>query len=239
MKLEVCASRLETVTLASKMGFNSVELCSHLEAGGSTPSFGLIAKARDLCRAELHVLIRPEGRFSCSEQQLECMLHDIGQCLKLGVDGVVFGTIKPDLKIDRSSTLVLKRGAGNMKTSFHRAFDLCADYKGNLEWLTTAGFHRILTSGLAVTAYDGREILKELQDLAGDAIEIIVGGKVNEFNIPYLSNTYGLKSFHLSGERQVCTDLTSDMEKLFGLDEEWETYHEKMVAVGRVKESFL
>lgn len=54
--------------------------------------------------------------------------------------------------------------AGNKKKTLHRAFDVCVNPMKALEEAMEIGFDTILTSGQKETAWEGRTILKELQE---------------------------------------------------------------------------
>ena len=67
-----------------------MELCANLGEGGTTPSFGSIAFARDRLRIPLHVLVRARaGDFTCSPAELEAMRRDVEACVRLGFRGDV------------------------------------------------------------------------------------------------------------------------------------------------------
>ena len=61
-KIEICANSAESAIMAQSGGAHRVELCAGIPEGGTTPSYGEIAAARDkLKKTKLHVIIRPRG----------------------------------------------------------------------------------------------------------------------------------------------------------------------------------
>ena len=58
MKLEVCVADPASLTAAVEGGADRIELCSALELGGLTPSFGLMSLAAE-AGIPTYVLIRP------------------------------------------------------------------------------------------------------------------------------------------------------------------------------------
>lgn len=62
--LEIAANSVESALAAQAGGADRVELCANLGEGGTTPSFGSIAIARERLRIPLHVLIR--ARACCA-----------------------------------------------------------------------------------------------------------------------------------------------------------------------------
>ena len=87
--LEIAAGSLASALVAQEGGADRVELCGNLGEGGTTPSYGTLAVARDRLRIPLYVLIRPRsGDFLYGDAELEVMLRDIETCVRLGCDGL-------------------------------------------------------------------------------------------------------------------------------------------------------
>jgi copper homeostasis protein len=100
--VEICVGDLESALAAWQGGADRVELCDHLEVGGTTPGAGTIAEACRRLSIPVHVLVRPRGGdFVHSEAELAAMRYDIELARKLGAAGVVIGLLKPDATIDR------------------------------------------------------------------------------------------------------------------------------------------
>ena len=92
--LEIAANSVESALAAQAGGADRVELCANLGEGGTTPSHGTIAIARERLRIPLHVLIRARaGDFAYSDPELDAMRRDIQACVRLGCDGVVIGAL--------------------------------------------------------------------------------------------------------------------------------------------------
>ena len=61
-QIEICTNSVESCLAAQEGGANRVELCAGIPEGGTTPSYGEIAIAREvLTHTRLHVIIRPRG----------------------------------------------------------------------------------------------------------------------------------------------------------------------------------
>ena len=103
---EVCANSVESCLAAQAGGANRVELCAGIPEGGTTPSFGDIATAREVLKeTRLHVIIRPRGGdFLYSPLEQRIMLQDVENARRLGADGVVFGCLTPDGDCNRILT---------------------------------------------------------------------------------------------------------------------------------------
>lgn len=209
-QFEVCANSVESCLAAQAGGADRVELCAGIPEGGTTPSYGDIATARELLtHTRLHVIIRPRGGdFLYTPLEQRIMLKDIENARRLGADGVVFGCLTPEGDIDIALMKQLLEAAQGMSVTFHRAFDVCRQPKQALETLIQLGFHRILTSGAQPTAEQGIPLLKELQAQASGRIILLAGCGVNENNIARIASETGIREFHFSAREQ----LTSGMQ---------------------------
>ncbi|MGO4777824.1 copper homeostasis protein CutC, partial [Lysobacter sp. 2RAB21] len=99
--LEISANSLASALAAQAGGADRVELCENLREGGTTPSYGTIAVARDRLRVPMYVLIRPRGGdFLYDENDLTVMRADVETCVRLGCDGVVIGALDADGAVD-------------------------------------------------------------------------------------------------------------------------------------------
>ncbi|MCE2711703.1 MAG: copper homeostasis protein CutC [Cryomorphaceae bacterium] len=209
MKVELCAASIEAVKLARELGFNRIELCQNLEQGGITPSLGMIeyAIAHGI---ETHVLIRHRpGNFIYAQDELEVMLRDIQICRESGASGVVIGAINTVGEIDRFFLNRVKKKAGSMQVTFHRAFDDTLDWKRSLEWLIEHEVTRVLSSGMASKAETGIPILSSMTDFAQGRIEIMAGGGINAANVAKIISETRCDAVHFSGTSKVQLDEES------------------------------
>lgn len=197
---EVCANGVESCLAAQEGGADRVELCAGIPEGGTTPSYGEIKVARRvLTRTRLHVIIRPRGGdFLYSPLEVERMVEDIGMARQLGADGVVFGCLRPDGRLDMEANRRLMVAAKGLSVTFHRAFDRCRDAAGALEELVALGVDRILTSGQQPTALEGVALLRELNERASGRIRLLAGCGVREENIAEIRRATGVHEFHFS-----------------------------------------
>lgn len=208
-QFEVCANSVESCLAAQAGGADRVELCVGIPEGGTTPSYGDIATARELLtHTRLHVIIRPRGGdFLYTPLEQRIMLKDIENARRLGADGVVFGCLTSEGDIDIALMKQLLEAAQGMSVTFHRAFDVCRQPKQALETLIQLGCHRILTSGAQPTAEQGIPLLKELQAQADGRIILLSGCGVNENNIARIASETGIREFHFSAREQLSSGM--------------------------------
>ena len=197
--LEIAANSIESALAAQSGGADRIELCDNLELGGTTPSHGTIAIARERLHLPIHVLIRPRsGDFMYTEAEREVMLYDIEHCARLGCDAVVVGALDAKAGVDSAFCRAMCAAAGDMSLTFHRAFDLCAAPEQSLEDIITLGFTRILSSGQADSAPLGQSLLASLVQRAADRIGIMAGAGIRADNLAALVAASGVTEVHAS-----------------------------------------
>ncbi len=216
--IEICANSLQSALNAQKAGADRVELCDNLYEGGTTPSAATIRLARKHLKIDLFVLIRPRGGDFCySELEVELMVEDIKFAKDTGVDGVVFGVLQSNGKIDKETNRRLLEVAKPMKTTFHRAFDVCVNPLEVLEEIIELGFDRILTSGQKARAIEGVDLIGQLVEKSEGRIAILVGSGVNAGNIVALEEKTGAGEFHFSAKDLVQSKMEfENVEVNFG-----------------------
>jgi copper homeostasis protein len=202
--LEVCVDSVESAAVAERGGAHRVELCSNLSDGGVTPSAGLIATVRKTISIALHVMIRPRsGDFCYSEDEFQVMKRDILMAKQLGAEGVVFGILDLDGRVDVPRTKQLLDLAAPLRVTYHRAFDMSSDLFASLRDLQAIGVHCVLTSGGKETAVEGAETLKQLVAAACGKIAIMAGGGIEDRNVSGLIQRTGVREIHASLKASV------------------------------------
>lgn len=213
--IEVCANSAASCVTAEQGGAARVELCAGIPEGGTTPSYGEMVTARRAIGIQMNVIIRPRGGdFLYTPAEMQAMLLDIEAAKAAGADGVVFGCLRADGTIDIERNRQLKEAAGNLSTTFHRAFDVCRDPFTALEEIIALGFNRILTSGQEAAAPQGTALLAELVRRADGRIIIMPGCGVNEHNVAELARATGAQEFHMSARHRVESGMVYRNERV-------------------------
>lgn len=200
VKIEIATSDFITTKAAYEGGADRIELCANLAEGGTTPSFGLMKKAREsFGNTEIYAMIRPRGGdFLYTGDEFEIMLQDVKIAKDLNCDGVVFGLLNMDGTIDIKRTSRLVDLAYPLGVTFHRAFDRCRDPFEAMEQLVEIGCERILTSGQTPDVTDSLQLVKDLNDKADGRIIIMPGSGVNAGNAGFIKEKTGCYEFHAS-----------------------------------------
>ncbi|CAM3983138.1 copper homeostasis protein CutC [Mucilaginibacter galii] len=199
--LEVCANSAQSAIAAQNGGAHRVELCDNLHEGGTTPSYGQISATLKYLTIPVHVLLRPRpGDFLYTDLEFEVIKSDLEMCGKLGCAAIVTGVLNADGTIDktRCAELVQLAKQNGLKTTFHRAFDLCADMFQALDEIIELGFDCILTSGGKTTAIEGASKIAQLIQRAAGRISIMPGGGISEYNAADIVHFTGATEIHSS-----------------------------------------
>jgi copper homeostasis protein len=197
--LEICCGGIDDAVEAEKGGADRVELCSALFLGGLTPSLGTILEAKRRLKIPVMVMVRPRGGgFAYSQAEFATMERDAEAAVENGADGVVFGILQSDGRVDSARCERIRRLIGTRQAVFHRAFDVTPDPFEALEQLVDLGIRRVLTSGQKDSVPEGVELIKKLIERAGDRIEILPGGGIQAWNVKKVVERTGCRQVHLT-----------------------------------------
>ncbi|MBQ9184423.1 MAG: copper homeostasis protein CutC [Bacteroidales bacterium] len=198
MLAEICCDGLEAAMAAVGACAKRIELCAELSCGGITPPHEVLDNAVTL-GVPVNVLIRPrEGNFVYSDSEIHHILFNVAYCGNVGVNGVVIGALTDDGKIDLplcKDIIDMARSYG-LSITFHRAIDCAADIMEALDDVLSLGVDRILTSGGAASAPEGRETIRKMVERAGNKVIIMAGAGVTPENAKELIEYTGVKEIH-------------------------------------------
>ena len=204
MIYEFCAENVTLLEKAMQAGARRIELCDNLAVGGTTPSYGVTKAAVELAAnydSTIMTMIRPRGGdFVYSDLEIAIMLDDIRLTAQAGSQGVVFGALTADKKLDKANLEKLIAASKGMEIVFHMAFDELSD-EDQLEaigWLSQAGVTRILTrAGVSGDSLEKRfaHYHRILEHAAGK-IEILPGGGIDMDNRQTFIDQLGVTQLH-------------------------------------------
>lgn len=202
--LETCTDCVLSAIEAQKGGATRIELCSNLVIGGVSPSLSLFKLVKKYTDLKVRVLLRPRyGDYCYNNYEFEELNDEVAMFRDAGADGVVIGSLNPDDTLNLEHLFRLKETAGSMETALHRAFDVCIDPMAALEQAVTLGFDTILTGGQALSAWDGRDMLRKLHEKSRGRIEILAAGGICRSVIENLLPYTGITSYHMSGKIEI------------------------------------
>src|SRR5262245_24544307 len=121
--LEVIVCTVADAIEAEKGGADRLEVISHFERGGLTPSLELVRAIQAAVRLPLRIMLREsDGYQVASDDEIERLCEAAREFAALGVDGVVLGFLR-DGKVDSELTRYILDSAPGLNATFHRAFD--------------------------------------------------------------------------------------------------------------------
>jgi copper homeostasis protein len=197
--LEVCVEGPAGVRAAAEAGAARAELCSALALGGLTASRAALEGAVAIADIEVVALVRPRpGDFVYSPEEFACLAADVEHARASGAAGIAIGCLSMDGAIDEERVAELVARARPLPVTFHRAFDHVREPRAALETLIALGIARVLSSGQAASAWEGRARLAELVQLAGPRLTVVAAGGVRPDHVRDLVKVSGVREVHFS-----------------------------------------
>ena len=204
MIYEFCAENVTLLEKAMQAGARRIELCDNLAVGGTTPSYGVTKAAVELAAnydTTIMTMIRPRGGgFVYNELEIAIMLEDIRLAAQAGSQGVVFGALTADKKLDKPNLEKLIATSKGMEIVFHMAFDELSDNNQleAIDWLSQAGVTRILTrAGVSGDSLEKRFAhYHRILEHAKGKIEILPGGGIDLDNRQIFIDQLGVTQLH-------------------------------------------
>ena len=204
MIYEFCAENVTLLEKAMQVGARRIELCDNLAVGGTTPSYGVTKAAVELAAnydSTIMTMIRPRGGdFVYTDLEITIMLEDIRLTAQAGSQGVVFGTLTADKKLDKPNLEKLIAASKGMEIVFHMAFDELSDEDQleAIDWLSQVGVTRILTrAGVSGDSLEKRFAhYHRILEHAKGKIEILPGGGIDLDNRQNFIDQLGVTQLH-------------------------------------------
>ena len=204
MIYEFCAENVTLLEKAMQAGARRIELCDNLAVGGTTPSYGVTKAAVELAAdydTTIMTMIRPRGGdFVYNDLEISIMLDDIRLTAQAGSQGVVFGALTADKKLDKANLEKLIAASKGMEIVFHMAFDDLSDQDQleAIDWLSQAGVTRILTrAGVSGDSLEKRFAhYRIILEHAAGKIEILPGGGIDMDNRQTFIDELGVTQLH-------------------------------------------
>ena len=204
MIYEFCAENVTLLEKAMQAGARRIELCDNLAVGGTTPSYGVTKAAVELAAnydTTIMTMIRPRGGdFVYNDLEIAIMLEDIRLTAQAGSQGVVFGALTAEKKLDKPNLEKLIAASKGMEIVFHMAFDELSeeDQLEAIDWLSQAGVTRILTrAGVSGDSLEKRfSHYHRILEHAKGKIEILPGGGIDLDNRQTFIDQLGVTQLH-------------------------------------------
>lgn len=195
--LEACVTSPAEATAAFAAGAGRIELCRSLDVGGLTPDRAALTAVRHRATGPVFAMARAQSQtYRADAAELATLLATVEDLVRVGVDGIVLGVLDRRGGVDATATAELVSAAGGRPVTFHRAFDELDDPYAALETLIRCGVRRVLTSGAAASAWEGRALLRALVSAGGTSVTVLAGGRVRADHVVRLIEETGVREVH-------------------------------------------
>ncbi len=198
-KIEVIAWTLKDIIDIQEGGADRIELVVDLDKGGLSPNLLLVKQVAEIATIPVRVMVREHDEsFVYDEQTMNKHIKYVKELSKLdNIDGIVFGSLTSDNKINFDQLKSIIKVKGNMKLTFHRAFDEIdeEDFLEQFDELSKYDVDTLLTSGLKSSALLGKENIKKLVDKK--TINILPGKSISIDNSSEIVKYTGADYIHV------------------------------------------
>ncbi len=197
-KLEVIAWSVEDAIRIEEAGADRIELVVELEKGGLTPSLDLVSKVLKSVKIPVMVMVRNVSEsFIYSDEVMEQHIKYIEELKLLKPEGIVFGSLTKEGRINFDQLNQVIEAKGDLKLTFHRAFDELNSLIAMKEFHTLSRYNVdfLLTSGLKENALKGLSFIKKLVDQK--TISILAGKGVDMNNYKEINSLSGADFLHV------------------------------------------
>lgn len=208
--LDIAVTSLEDAVCAADSGADSLELLRDLPNGGLTPSVALLESVVSNVTIPINVIVRPHARsFHYSADDVAQILRDARQYARAGADSIVFGAVDELGRIDLALVKRVADAAAPVPVTLHRALDQSVDPDAALEALIGV-VPRVLTSGPAPTAWEGRETTRRWVEQYGQHFQFVLSGAITMEQLPELAALTRAPVFHLGGAARTNDRVDAD-----------------------------
>ncbi len=195
--IEIIATTIEDALAAERGGADRIELISHFEVGGLTPSLELVRAVTDAVKIPVRVMLRASEDFQVRDEDERQQLCGLAASLaELPIDGIVCGFIAQDA-IDEEVLQRVIAAAPQTKFTFHRAFEELSNPGIAIHQLKQfPAVDCILTSGGKGHREEKIENFRLCLEAASPQISILAGGGMTDEIMITLQKQAGIHNFH-------------------------------------------
>jgi len=202
--LEVIVCSIEDAVEAKLGGADRLEVVSHREIGGLTPSPDLVRRIKTDFELPLRVMVRESAGFETSGYaEVGRLCASVRTFNEIGVDGIVFGFLKGD-EPDFELIKTILAQAPEIKATFHHAFEDARDKLSLIRALQTfPQVDRLLAHGGNGTWTEKMRRLVQYQDAASPEITVIAGGGLDLSVVKMIRTNTSISEFHVGSAARV------------------------------------
>ena len=204
--LEVIVCSIEDAIAAERGGADRLEVISHYEVGGLTPSFDLVREITSTVKIPARVMLRENESFVVTDEGEIDRLRDAARAFsRLPIDGFVLGFLKETpgasqpgaLQIDHGLVSSVLACAPNLKATFHRAFEELPDpIRAIGEFKRHRQIDCILSGNWGAAWAAALDRFVEWEQAARPEIRMLLGGGINRDVVKFFCKDSTIRAFH-------------------------------------------
>jgi len=200
--LEIIVCTVEDAVAAERGGADRLEIISHYEVGGLTPSFNLVREITSTVKIPARVMLRESEPFVVTDKGEIERLRDAARAFaRLPLDGLVLGFLKEapgGRSVDHDLVSRVLACAPSLKATFHRAFEDLPDPIGAIgELKRHPQIDCILSRGYGEAWTAELDRFVEWERAARPEIRMMLGGGVDKEAIEVFCNASSISAFHI------------------------------------------
>jgi len=229
--LEIIVCGVDDALAAERGGANRLEIISHYEVGGLTPSFDLVREITSTVKTPARVMLRESEPFVVTDDdEIESLCEAARAFAGLPIDGFVLGFLKDSPsgpQIDHSLLSRVLACAPNLKATFHRAFEEAPDpFQAISELKRHPQIDCILSRGRGEAWESEVYRFIEWERAARPEIRMLLGGGTDEEAIEVFCKASPIRAFHVGKavREQERIDGTVLAERVRQIDEQIRNY---------------
>ena len=216
-QLEIAVTSLEDALWAAAGGADSHEVLVDLPNGGLTPPTDLVRAVLANLSVPVNVIVRPHARdFHYSDTEFDEILRDARTFAQMGAASIVFGAVTAENHLDIDAIRQVADAIAPTPVTIHRALDGSTDPETALQ--SVIGIvPRILTSGPAPNAWEGRHVTRQWVERFGQHFEFVISGGISLEQLAELHAITRAPAYHIGGAARTGHSL--DVAKVKRLKE--------------------
>jgi copper homeostasis protein len=213
--LEIIVCTVEDAVAAERGGADRLEIISHYEACGLTPSFDLVREITSTVKIPARVMLRESEPFVVTDEgEIEKLCDAARAFARLPIDGLVLGFLKESpggRSVDHDLLSRVLACAPNLKATFHRAFEELPDPIGAIgEFKRHPQIDCVLSRGYGESWTAELDRLVEWERAAHPEMRMLLGGGIDRDAVKFFCKASPIRAFHVGR-------ATRDGEKIDGV----------------------
>jgi copper homeostasis protein len=197
IKIELCTESVaEAIDKATIV--DQIEFCSNLDQAGLSPALQDAQLLRSKVNVPIKIMIRQRsGDFVYSRDEMKAMIQEARSFMDLGFDRFVFGASHIDRRLNIFQINEFCKAVFPSQVCIHKAIDESPEIIEDLRaMLNIDNIFEVLTSGGNATAWEGREIINKMVEIANEKIDIIAAGSIRHYNLVQHQEAINASIFH-------------------------------------------